>query len=103
MNQKTALSLAKRYKDSLVEAHIPFLSVIVFGSVARNAMHEHSDVDIAVIGKPYKQDRFAEMTEIRRLRRPISYKIQPIWFYPEHLEDKYSTLATEIKKDGIVV
>ena len=48
MNQKTALSLAKRYKNSLEEAHIPFLSVIVFGSVARNAMHEHSDVDIAV-------------------------------------------------------
>jgi hypothetical protein len=44
-----------------------------------------------------------EMHELWRLRRPISYKIQPIWFYPKHLEDTYSTLVQEIKKDGIEV
>lgn len=103
MNQKAALRLAKKYKHSLAEAKIPFLSVIVFGSAARNRMHENSDVDIAVIGTPFKGDRFEEMTEIRMLRHSISYRIQPIWFYPEHLEDKYSTLAQEIKKDGIAV
>ncbi len=103
MNQKEALALAKKYKHSLAEANIPFLSVIVFGSAARNRMHANSDVDIAVIGKSFRGDRFKEMTEIRMLRHPLSFKIQPIWFYPEHLEDKYSTLAQEIKKDGISV
>ncbi len=103
MNQKAALALAMQYKQSLSEARIPFLSVIVFGSAARNQMHENSDVDIAVIGKPFTGDRFEEMTQIRMLRHPISFKLQPIWFYPEHLEDKYSTLAQEIRKDGIVV
>ena len=103
MNQEMAFALAKKYKHSLSEAKIPFLSVIVFGSAARNQMHENSDVDIAVIGKPFRGDRFEEMTEIRMLRHPISFKLQPIWFYPEHLEDKYSTLAMEIKKDGIPV
>lgn len=103
MNQKAALTLAKKYKNSLSEAKIPFVSVIVFGSAARDQMHEQSDIDIAVIGQPFKGDRFEEMTEIRMLRHPISYKLQPIWFYREHLEDKYSTLASEIRKDGIVV
>ena len=103
MNQKSALTLAKMYKNSLAEAKIPFLSVIVFGSAARNKMHENSDVDIAVIGMPFKGDRFEEMTEIRMLRHPISFKLQPIWFYPKHLEDKYSTLAMEIRKVGIVI
>ena len=76
---------------------------IVFGSVARNEMHEQSDVDIAVVGTSFKGDRMQEMYDIRKLRYPLSYKLQPIWFYPEHLEDKYSTLAMEIKKDGIPV
>lgn len=76
---------------------------IVFGSVARNEMHDQSDVDIAVVGKSFRGDRLQEMHDIRKLRYPISYKLQPIWFYPEHLEDKYSTLAQEIKKDGIAV
>ena len=103
MNRKTALSLAKKYKRSLKEANIPFVSVIVFGSAARNELHEHSDVDIAVIGTPFRGDRFEEMAEIRMLRHPISFKLQPIWFYARHLEDKYSTLAQEIRKDGIAI
>lgn len=103
MNQKEAFALAKQYKHSLSKEKIPFMSVIVFGSAARNQMHENSDVDIAVIGKPFSGDRFEEMTKIRMLRHPISFKLQPIWFYPEHLEDKYSTLAREIRKEGIVV
>lgn len=101
--QEQALQLAATYKRSLQEAGIPFTKFIVFGSVARNSMHEQSDIDIAVVGTSFKGDRMQEMHEIRRLRRPLGYQLQPIWFYSEHLEDKYSTLAQEIKKDGIPV
>lgn len=103
MNRQEAFSLAKRYKKTLEEAHIPFSKCIVFGSVARDEMHEWSDVDIAVVGASFKGDRLEEMHEIRKLRRSLSYKLQPIWFYPEHMEDRYSTLAQEIKKDGISI
>ncbi len=103
MNQKEAMQTAKQFKLALQAAGVPFDSVIVFGSVARNSMHAQSDIDIAVIGKPYKGDRMDEQYALSRVRRGISYKIQPIWFYPEHMEDKYSTLAQEIKKDGILV
>lgn len=103
MKKTEALDLARQFKMALKGAGIPFSSVTVFGSAARDTMHAHSDIDIAVIGTSFKNDRMQEMHELWRLRRPISYKIQPIWFYPEHLEDKYSTLAQEIKKDGIEV
>lgn len=103
MNQKAALTLVKKYKRSLSEAKIPFVSVIIFGSAARDQMHEQSDIDVAVVGQPFRGDRFEEMTEIRMLRHPISFRLQPLWFYPEHLENRYSTLAMEIKKDGILV
>ena len=95
--------MARQFKTALENAGIPFSSVIVFGSAARDTMHDHSDIDIAVVGASFKNDRMQEMHELWLLRRPISYKIQPIWFYPEHLQDKYSTLAQEIKKDGIIV
>lgn len=103
MNRRKALQTARRFKAALKSAGVPFQSVIVFGSVARDTMHEQSDIDIAVIGESYKGNRMNEQLELSRIRRGISYKIQPIWFYPEHLEDKYSTLAQEIKKDGITV
>lgn len=103
MQQQQALHLAKEYRQELQKSGIPFIKVIVFGSAARNEMHAQSDIDIAVVGIPFRNDRMQEMHEIRKLRRPLSYKLQPVWFYPEHLEDKYSTLAMEIRKDGILV
>ena len=103
MNQEKAFALAKKYKQLLQEAKIPVIEMIVFGSAARNDMHEQSDIDIAVIGTSFRGDRFEEMHDIRKLRHSLSYKIQPIWFYQEHLDDKYSTLAKEIKKDGVSI
>jgi predicted nucleotidyltransferase len=103
MSKEEALQTAGRFKKALQAAGVPFDSVIMFGSAARNGMHEQSDIDIAVVGRPYKGNRMDEQHALSYLRRGISYKIQPIWFYPEHMEDKYSTLAMEIKKDGIPV
>ncbi len=103
MKQQEALALAKKYKQLLQEAKIPVTAFIVFGSVARNEMHDQSDIDIAVVGTSFRGDRFEEMRDIRKLRLSFGYKLQPIWFYPEHLEDKYSTLAQEIKRNGIAV
>lgn len=95
--------MANQFKQALQVAGVPFVSVIVFGSAARDSMHEQSDIDIAVVGRPYMGNRMDEQGALSRLRRGISYKIQPIWFYPKHLEDKYSTLAQEIKKNGILM
>lgn len=103
MHREDALQIAGRFKQALQAAEIPFISVIVFGSAARDNMHEQSDIDIAVVGKPYKSNRMDEQYALSHIRRGISYKIQPIWFYPEHLDDKYSTLAMEIKREGIAV
>lgn len=95
--------MAKKFKGQLQKADIPFRSVIVFGSVARGTMSDQSDIDIAVVGTSFKGNRMDEHLEVCRARRSISYKIQPIWLYPENLENKYSTLAQEIKKDGVEV
>ena len=103
MSREEAMLTANQFKQALQAAEVPFVSVIVFGSAARNTMHEHSDIDIAVVGKPYKNNRMDEQHALSRIRRGITYDIQPIWFYPEDLEDKYSTLASEIRKDGIPV
>lgn len=103
MKREQALQTARTFKKALLDAGIPVVSVFVFGSVARNTMDDQSDIDIAVVGQPFKGNRMDEQHELSYIRSGISYKIQPIWFYPKHLEDKYSTLAQEIKKDGIPV
>jgi len=103
MTRQEALDLVRQFKQALQEAQIPFDSVIVFGSVARGTMHEQSDIDVAVVGTSFKGDRMEEALAVRRERWPISYKIQPIWMYTENLENRYSTLATEIRREGVEV
>ncbi len=103
MNREEALRTASRFREALQAEKVPFDSMIVFGSAARDSMHDQSDIDIAVIGRPYKGNRMEEQHALSRIRRTVSFKIQPIWFYRKHLDDAYSTLAQEIKKDGIQV
>ena len=103
MNREEVMQTAGRFKKALEAEGVPFDEVIIFGSAARNTMHGQSDIDIAVVGRPYKESRMEEQHALSRIRREISYKIQPLWFYPEHLNDRYSTLAEEIRRDGVVV
>lgn len=97
MKQQEALLLAREYKSLLLKRKIPVRSVIVFGSAARGTMHEQSDIDIAVIGTAFLGSRHEEAIAVRKARWPISMKIHPIWLPPDYLENRFSTLAHEIR------
>ncbi len=103
MKRDDALKLAQQYKKILLESNIPVKSVIVFGSFARGESHEESDIDIAVIGDPFLGSRHEEAIAVRKARWSLSMKIHPIWMYNDYLENKYSTLADEIKSEGVEV
>lgn len=103
MTKEEALSLANSYKQALLKNSIPFTSVILFGSCARNDSSADSDIDIAVIGKSFLSSRQEEAVAVRKARWPVSMKIHPVWMHAEHLEDIYSSLSQEIKKDGIEI
>ena len=103
MQKTEALALAKEYKEALLAAEIPFEKVVLFGSFSKGDPHEQSDIDLAVIGRPFKSSRREEALALRRLRRPISYRIHPIWTYSDKMENKYSTLAKEISVHGIEI
>lgn len=103
MKKQHALALAKQFREALENANIPFESVILFGSYARGDATEHSDIDLAVIGPAFLDTRTSEMIAVRKLRRPISYKLSPLWFRKGYLDNKYSTLAGEILKEGLMV
>lgn len=77
--------------------------VIVFGSQAKGNSHKWSDIDVCLVSPQFEQDFFAEKSQLRRLTTGISSKIEPTPMHPATLQSKYNTLATEIRKYGIVV
>ena len=103
MNKDDALSLARAYKQLLQKDGIPVQSVILFGSCARGEATPESDIDLAVIGTSFLASRQEEAVAVRKTRWPLSMKIHPVWMHAGFLENTFSTLAQEIKKDGVEV
>ncbi len=103
MKKTEGIRLAKQYAQLLQKEGIPFIKVFVYGSVASGKMHDESDIDVAVLCKPFARSRHDENTALRRARWPVDLRIEPMSLHPEDLENKYHTIGQEVKRYGITV
>lgn len=96
------IKLVKKYTLSIKEKY-PLDQVIVFGSQVKGNSHEWSDIDVCLVSPHFGRDFIAEKSALRYLTIPISTKIEPTPMHPHTLADRYNSLATEIRKYGIIV
>ncbi|MEI8230432.1 MAG: nucleotidyltransferase domain-containing protein [Candidatus Peregrinibacteria bacterium] len=89
----------------LLERHgFPVTDVLLFGSVAKGSSHPSSDIDIAVIYRPFSHTRMEELRSMCLVEQEEDLQnIEVVYFHPQDLEDKYSTLVQEVKKHGFSV
>ncbi len=97
------LQKAKLLKEMLIGADVPVQHIFLYGSVARNNAHEWSDIDIAVFCTPFRKTRHEENMEVRRMRREIDIRIEPICLHPEDIQNRYFGLPKEIQRTGVEV
>jgi len=98
-----ALSLARKLKELLLSENIPVENVYLFGSCVHESTHPWSDIDVAIVHRPFLPTHFEERTKIRRSRRSIDLRIEPISFRLEDFENEYFSLAKGVKSDGVLV
>jgi predicted nucleotidyltransferase len=72
---------------------------MLFGSWAKRAAKEDSDVDIALISSFFTGDRFADRRKIVPLRRKINNNIESMQFSPEDFAAG-GVLVGEIRRYG---
>ena len=99
MNQ--AVLIGKKFVKRIQQAGIPVEAAYLFGSFAKHTTHQWSDIDICIVSPQFGKDYFDEAVKLRRLTWDIDDRIEPIPYRPEDLEDRYSTLAHEIKTHGV--
>lgn len=75
----------------------------VYGSWAKGRESDWSDIDVCVVSSEFGNDYWAEERKINRIANDVDYRIEPVVMKPKDLLDKYSTLASEIRKWGIEV
>ncbi len=101
MDQRTAFEIVRRYLSLLQENRFDIRKAYLFGSYAKGAPHEDSDIDLAVVMNNL-QNSFLMQVELMKLGRKIDSRIEP---HPFDAEDFDSTnpFAYEIITTGIQI
>ena len=103
VSRSYAMTVAERLRGKLAEKNIPMRQMFVFGSAVRGRTHAWSDIDIAVICDPFLKSRMDEMHACSREGRAIDPRVEVIYLRPDDLNNKYSTIAQEVKRYGVPV
>ncbi len=98
MDQKQAISLAKRYK-ALIAEKLPVKALYVYGSYSKGTFHEDSDLDIAVIVDRLADNYFSDTPLLWKIKRQVSNLIEPILL----TEDPENPLYRDIQRTGILI
>lgn len=92
-----------RLKNRLEERGIKDAEYYVFGSWAEGRQGKYSDIDLCVVSEFFSGNSFEDSTELRLLSLDIDPILEPVAMRPEDFDDKYNSLATEVKRTGIRV
>jgi predicted nucleotidyltransferase len=77
LDKKAVERAVSRYAEAVTRELSP-AAIVLYGSYAKDTAHEDSDVDVAVIFDGFKGDWLKVSSSLWRLRRNISYDIEPI-------------------------
>lgn len=98
---KNIKKIANKYILEVVKSGIPVNSAYLFGSYAKGDSNKDSDIDICIVSSKFGKDYFEESLKLRFLTSDIDSRIEAVPLNPKDMNDKYSTLTSEIKKYGI--
>ena len=85
-----------------ISKHYKIDSAILFGSHAKGAAHEDSDIDIAIISEDIKNE-YDETLNLMRFRRKIDLRIEPHPIQTEDYRNRATPFIDEIINTGIPV
>ncbi|MEA2097820.1 MAG: nucleotidyltransferase domain-containing protein [Patescibacteria group bacterium] len=94
----------ERYIDILKEDRLPIKKVVLFGSFARGSQRKWSDIDLCVVSPKFKNS-FEASQYLWKKRKifDLNYTIEPVGFNLNNFNDKYDSLANEIRKTGVEI
>ena len=100
-SKQDGLRIAKALKQQL--SQLPISDVILYGSVAKNKATKDSDIDIAIVTQPFARSKIKEVRAMYEQSPTLDVRVELMVLHPEDMENRYLTIAQEIKRDGIVV
>ena len=87
-----------------VAQHFNIKNVIIFGSQAKATTHDFSDIDVCIVSDEFDTEHYEEQTMlVDKISLAIDDRIETHLMQTDEYNNKYYTLAQEVKKYGISV
>jgi len=93
----------RSYVEQVKKNGVSDARAILFGSFARGTQSVDSDVDLCILSSTFGKDYHDEAVMLRRILTDAPFPMDIIPYNPSDLQDKYDSLASEIRKYGITV
>ncbi|MCF8239786.1 MAG: nucleotidyltransferase domain-containing protein [Melioribacteraceae bacterium] len=93
-------AIIDNYISVLRDNNIPIKNAYLFGSYARGAGNEWSDIDIALVSDSFEGIRIKDKDKIRRITLSVSSYLEILPFRPDDFSLE-NPLAKEIIETGI--
>ena len=94
--------IVKEYAELLLKSGMPIEKIILFGSYALKKPNDNSDIDLAIILREIKEDRFTERLKLLKYTREFIDVIEPHPFLNSEFNESNPFVA-EIIKNGVVL
>jgi len=99
---KKVLEIARAYASELRRNRVRVRHLYVFGSQAGKRHRPASDIDLAVISDSLSGNWLEDMKLLRKIRRQVNLRIEPVPFRPEGFNPS-EPLYHQIIRDGVKV
>ncbi len=92
MDQKQAITLARRYK-ALVAEHFPLQAFYLYGSYSKGDFTDESDIDVAAVVESLSDNYLQDCARLWTLRRKVSTLIEPVLLTPDPNNPLYHAIT----------
>lgn len=101
VNRKTAINIAHSFVEECRLNGLNFYKVFLFGSFARNDIHEYSDIDLLIISDQFTDNIFYNIKLLAKAN--IKFPIIEVHPYPTSHYLEGNDFIQEIEKESLVI
>ncbi|CAN5231389.1 hypothetical protein BH23BAC1_BH23BAC1_29120 [soil metagenome] len=101
VTREIAINTVKSFVNDCKQQGLIFNKVLIFGSVAKNKIHEWSDIDLLIISDQFNENVFDNLKLYSKIN--IKYPIIETHPYPTKYFKKGDAFFKEVLKEGIEI
>ena len=97
------IDVTKKYLAEVRRLGINVDQAYLFGSYAKGKVWEGSDLDVCVVSDDFGKNYHGDKMKLNKAALKVNSRIEPVAYSPADFDNKYDSLADEVKRFGILI